>query len=262
MATFGPGSVAAGIKNIANLRCCCGCSVCGSTPTVGPDWNAAISGFTDSYSSVLTTAQQNLAAVFSGTPIHGTINGTHVLTGAGPSSLRSYAVGRLETLTRFDTGVAGAAPAFWDEAVSAISGGCTFNDFATSFSSSPFYQVAINESFSIVVFCPEYNRFDTSGTMLEIAVDYYINIEMSWAFISGTQRIQRVYNAGTYLQVLKSSISCPVGLTLDLSTNAVCTNCQSNGFVAGVTSLGSYADCFVSGANLNIPLTGSMLLTS
>lgn len=264
MATFGPGSVVVGITNVGNLRCCCGCSVCGSTPTSGPDWTASVTGYTDRFSTMFTAAQQAFFNLTTTTPYHNNINGSsYVLTPPGIGSLRShnsinaaYDVIIPSGGSHADDSVIGA---FWDE-VNTTYGTCSIGSYSTNRSNYT-VSASANENLIINVFCPGGNGYDLDVNSVGVAISFSVNLALFASGFTYSKATYVAYRAFTYIRVPYSTIACPVGLTLDLNSNLVYTT----GGQSGVQIFNSFPlECsfFSNQTNYDLPFTGSLSLVS
>lgn len=84
MATFGPGTVTVGVKNIANLRCCCGCThICGlATLCVHPFFESLPA---DTTFDTFDVTQDSVTCDYSGSGLNTfmiqTVSSTHYTSG-------------------------------------------------------------------------------------------------------------------------------------------------------------------------------------
>ena len=253
------------------------CTICTSSATtggtVGPTWSATVTGYTDQFLTRLTSKEQAVIDLAGGTPVHNNIDGvTFTSGGGGGTILRGWDLG-FRTIGWLAGGTLTTAEElaisqFWDEmAVTVGSGGpCALATWADYNAGGYNFGGSVIEQAVLSVTCPENATYDTSGASLPIQITYQAQIAFSRFQSSSTDRISVSRNLliGTYLEVPRSSIACPVNFSTSLNTNSLCTTCQQDrrvvvdtyiGFLGTVTNT-----CYDVGFGLNIPFGGTLLL--
>lgn len=235
------------------------CSVCTSALVagvqVGPNWTATISSYTDQFTTLITSAQQAIINALTGTSIHNNINGTYTLTGGGFLGFRGYNQQRVNNLSTLSSALLSA---YWDEMATIVSSTCTIPNYASI--SGHTLSGTASEILLMSGICPEDNQYGGVGSQLEITINYLLDIDMSKTFGGSGYRLRRSLNLSNVLHIDLNTLTCPLNITLDLSTNLVTTTDGADYHLGATIVSAVSTSCYETGAGIDMPLTGSMVV--